>query len=156
MNKTIVSIFNNKTQLEFESGFRQYLGNTTKLHTCKKNDVVLLQNIEDKHIFAIAQIDEFPNGKIYREHHFLETDTYSGNDSKYNLYEIKIKNYRSVNISFQDLACSCGKLVDAAERTNIWKGSCFSFRQVNYQGEDSELVLKRLSIFVNALFSVKS
>jgi hypothetical protein len=153
MAKTVVSIFNNKTAAEFQSSYKEYLGNTTKLHTCKKDDIIILQNIEDKKVFGICQISEFSDGKIYTEHHLLGVDTYSGTDAKYNRYEIKIKNYKTVNISFDDLACICGKSADDTERTNIWKGSCFSFRQVNYQGPDSELVLKRLSIFLTAILT---
>ena len=155
MAKTLVAIFNNKTATEFQSGYKEHLGNTTKLHTCKKDDIIILQNIEDKIVFGLAQIDEFSDGKIYAEHHLLGIDTYTGNDAKYNRYEIKIKNYKSVSISFDDLACICGKSADDAERTNIWKGSCFSFRQANYQGADSEVVLKRLNIFLTAILNAK-
>jgi hypothetical protein len=155
MAKILVSIFNNKTALEFNSSYKDHLGNTTKLHTCKKGDIIIFQNIEDKSVFGLAQIDEFPDGKIYNEHHPLDVDVYSGGDAKYNRYEIKIKNYKSVSISFDDLACICGKSSDDSERTNIWKGSCFSFRQANFQGPDSEVVLKRLTIFLTAILTSK-
>lgn len=151
MPKIVVSLFDKKTKQEFLSNDKSYLGNTTKLNNCQEGDIVILQDIESKEIFGLAYIDVFPDGKIYAEHHPLEIDVYSGTAAKYNRYEIKIKNFRNVNISFEDMAIICGKSVDDKVRNNIWKGSCFGFRSANYNGEDSENVLRRLNIFVRSI-----
>ena len=151
MKKILISIFNTLTQSEFLSSSLSYLGNTTKLNNCKKGDIIILQNIETKIVFGIAEIDEYDSGNVYIEHCMLDSDTYSGDAAKYNKYEIKIKNFKKVNITFEDISFICGKSLQDPSRTNIWKGSCFSFRKANYSGEDSDLVLKKLYVLLNSI-----
>jgi len=153
--KVLVSLFNNTTQEEFLSSLRTHLGNTTRLNNCEEGDIIVLQNIESKNMFGVALIGAYDDGKVYAEHHPLEMDIYSGNAAKYNRYEIKIKNFKKVNVSFEDIACICGKSLDDPVRNNIWKGSCFSFRKANYTGEDSENVMKRFHILLNSLLTTE-
>ena len=151
----LVSLFNNKTKLEFLSSTRTNLGSVHKIHEFKKGDIVLLLDIETKCLFGITLLDSYETGKVYQEHHLLDTDIYSGDKAHYNKYDVKVQKVTEVTISFEDLAIMCGKTVNDKGYTNIWKASHMNFRYAQYQGEDSELVNKRLRILIQTLLSVK-
>lgn len=151
----LVSLFNTKTKQEFLVSSRSFLGSFHKIHKFKKDDIVLLLDIEAKCLFAITLLDCYENGDVFKDHHLLDIDIYSGDKSHYNKYEIKIQKVTEVNIPFKDLAILCGKCEHDKTRTNIWKGSQMNFCSAMYVGEDSEDVLNRLQILVNSLLSVK-
>lgn len=155
MRQTLVTYFTELTAGEFKNSSKEYLGHFNKVHKFKKGDVALLINIETKCIFGIAILGEYEDGKIYREHHQLDVDTYTGENSKYNKYDIKIEKLCNVNIAFKDLAILCGKTEDDKVTTNIWKSTHLNYSNVFYKGEDSEIVLQRLNILINTLLSVQ-
>lgn len=150
-----ISLFKEKTKAEFMNSTKTLMGSVHKTHKLKKDDIVLSVDVEKKYLFGIALLDEFPSGKVYEEHSLLDIDVYSGTDVKYNKYDIKIKNFVEVNMSFEDLAIMCGKTVDDKGSTNIWKGYNATFRKAFYAGEGEEDVLKRLRILSKSLLSVK-
>ena len=155
MTQTLVTYFTNLTWQEFKNSTKECLGHYNKVHKFKKGDIVLLINTEEKCILGIAILGEYEDGKVYREHHQLDVDTYSGENSKYNKYDIKIEKLRNVNISFKDLAILCGKNEDDKTTTNIWRNTHLNYSNVFYKGEDSEIVLQTLNIFINTLLSVE-
>ncbi len=150
-----VSLFKEKTKVEFLKSIRTLMGSFHKIHSFKKDDYVLAVDVENKYLFGIALLDAFSSGKVYEEHNLLDIDVYSGRDAKYNKYDVKIKNFIEVNISFEDLAIMCGKTVNDKGSTNIWKGYNASFRKAFYSGEGEEDVMKRLRILIKSLLSVK-
>lgn len=152
----IISLFKEKTKAEFLSSTRTLMGSYHKLHTVKKDDIILSVDVENKYLFGIALLDEFPSGKVYAEHHQLDEDVYSGKDIKYNKYDVKIKNFIDAHISFEDLAILCGKTVDDKGSTNIWKGYNASFRKAFYSGDGEANIIKILRIFAKCLLSVKT
>lgn len=153
--QVLVSLFNNKTKLEFLNSPRAHLGSVHKIHTFRKGDVVLLLDIETKCLFGMTLLDSYESGKVYQDHHPLDIDMYSGDKSHYNRYEVKIQKVVEVSISFENLALLCGKTVDDKSYTNIWRGTHMNFRYAQYRGPDSDDVMKRLNALIDILLSVK-
>ena len=48
-----------------------------------------------------------------------------------------------------------GKNEDDKTTTNIWRNTHLNYSNVFYKGDDSEIVLQRLNIFINTLLSVE-
>lgn len=155
MVNVLVTYYNNQTWEEFKNSDKQYLGHFNKVHKFKKDDIVLLLNNESKHVEGIAVLGEYEDGKVYREHHALDVDVHAGEHSKYNKYEIKIENLKFIHISFEDLATLCGKDEDDKSITNIWKAGRFNYSNVFYKGEDEDLIMLRLNIFIHTILTSK-
>lgn len=155
MNPSIlVSLFNQTTAAEFLKSDRSHLGSVHKIHEFKKGDIVLLLDIQSKRLFGITLLDSYASGKVYQDHHLLDIDIYSGDKQQYNKYDVKIQNFREINIPFEDLAILCGKTINDKTYNNIWRGTQTNFRYASYKGEDSKDVLLRLRLLIKSLMSV--
>ena len=148
----IQSTFKTQSRTEFLNGDKKYLGHYQKVHR-EAGTLVLLQCLETEKIFGIVKLGIFPEtGKVYREHHPLDTDTYSGTMSKYNKYDICISEFKEVNISFQSLARLIG--IDNKKRNNITKGHNLHFAKATTFNQPNEAeVLEKLEIFVIAFLN---
>jgi hypothetical protein len=147
----IQSTFNTQSQTEFLNGDKKYLGSRHKVYR-DAGTLVLLQCLETEKIFGIVKLGIFSEtGKVYRQHHPLDTDTYSGAMSKYNKYDICISEFKEVNISFQSLARLIG--IDNKKRNNITKGHNLNFAKATFKQPNEAEVLEKLEIFVTAFFS---
>jgi hypothetical protein len=147
----IQSTFKTQSRTEFLNGDKKYLGHYQKVKR-DAGTLVLLQCLETEKIFGIVKLGIFPEtGKVYREHHPLDTDTYSGAMSKYNKYDICISEFKEVNISFQSLAQLIG--IDNKKRNNIAKGHNLNFAKATFKQPNEAEVLEKLEIFVTAFFS---
>lgn len=150
-----IVIFKNQSENEFMSSGKTYIGNAKQVHCFVENDIILLQNIESKCIFGIAQFGAYDSGKIYFEHHLLDMDLFGGSNVHHNKYEIKIKNFKKVNIPFEDLALLCGKPVNDRPYNNIWRGNNRTMVPAQYSGEDPESVMKRLRTLIKVLMNME-
>jgi hypothetical protein len=143
------TMFDAKTRAEFTSSERNIFGHRQQSHLIKEGDIVLLQDLTEKSVFAIARMGKFENGSVMREHSLLDTEIY--NNSIYNKFEFAIAEVKILpkDISFTDLASLLG--IDNTVRNNITKGTPMNFRRLFYEGNKSEEVMKRLKIWVNTI-----
>ena len=148
----IQSTFKTQSRTEFLTGDKKYLGHYQRVNK-DAGTLVLLQCLETEQIFGIVKLGIFPEtGKVYREHHPLDTDTYSGTMSKYNKYDICISEFKEVNISFESLARLIG--IDNKKRNNIAKRHNLNFAKATTFNQPNEAeVMEKLKIFVSAFFN---
>lgn len=143
------TVFDANTREEFISGTRNLFGHRQRRKQIKEGDIVLLQDLTEKSVFAIARMGKFENGSVMREHSLLDTEIY--NNSKYNKFEFAIAEVKILPkaISFTDLALLLG--IDNTIKNNITKGTPMNFCTLFYKGNKSEEVMKRLEIWVNTI-----
>jgi hypothetical protein len=150
MANFINSQFDNKTMEEFKNSGCKWFGHKQKTNK-PAGTRVLCQNIQTREVFAIAKLGVFENGKVFREHHQLDVDIYSGDAVKYNKYDICIEkiHFFETPIPFKSLA----KLfsINNAHRNNITKKSNTNFAKLFYECEDIEDVLERVNIWASTL-----
>lgn len=150
-----IVLFKNQSENEFMLSTKTYIGNSKQVHCFAENDIILLQNIESKKIFGIAQFGVYENGKIFHEHHLLDEDLFGGTNVHHNKYEVKIKNFKKVDITFEELAIMCGKPLNDRPYNNIWRGNNRTMVPAQYTGEDPESVMKRLRTLINILIKME-
>ena len=142
--------FNNKTMEEVKNSDCKWFGHKQK--TSKRAGTrVLCQNIQSREVFAIAVLGVFEDGKVFRKHHPLDVDIYSGDAAKYNNYDICIEkiHFFKTPVSFEKLAKLFG--VNNANRNNITKKSNTNFAKLFYESEDRETVFERIDIWTSTL-----
>lgn len=157
MNSKIgICVHNKKTRNDFLKSHKEHLGHKNQVHEFGAGDIILLNDIESQEVFAIVTLGLYDNGKVYRDHHLLDVDLYEGDAAKYNKYDIKIAEFRSVSISFETLANLCGQDVNCSNKTNIWKRTHLNFRNAFFSGDNSEIVLRNLKNIINMLLTVQT
>ena len=143
--------FNQVTWAEFLSSKTNYFGARCKT-SCKAGTIVLCYNLTNKTIVAIATLGVFSeNGKVWREHAFLDADIYSGDNARYNKYDICID---KLYVLPTPVSCeNVGKMLsmNSTVRTNITKGITGNFVRMFYKSEDEPQILERLRIWISTL-----
>ena len=147
--KFLSSIFCAEERSQFISGTRNVFGLDRRSNIAEEGDIVLLQDLTEKSVFAIARLGKFENGNVMREHHHLDPDIYE--KSKYNKFELAIAEVKILPkaISFTDLAFLLG--IDNKCYNNITRGVPKSFWKLFYKGDNNEEVMKRLQIWISTI-----
>lgn len=151
-----ISVFNKKTRDQFMKSPKDRMGHKNRVNEFGSGDIILLNDIESHEVFGIVTLGLYDNGKVYRDHHLLDADLYEGDAAKYNKYEIKIAEFRSVIISFETLANLCGQDLNSRSRTNIWKGTHLNYANAFFKGDDSDIVLNKLHNIIKMLLTVQT
>lgn len=151
-----VTLFNKKTRGEFMASSRRHLGYKNKIHEFKAGDIILLNDIESGEVFGIVVLGTYDSGNVYREHHPLDIDIYSGDSQKYNKYDVKIDRLIPLIITFSKLASLCGKNTSDGTKTNIWKGTHLNFSKLFYKADDEEAVISKINILIETILSVQT
>jgi len=107
-----MSLFNNKTEDEFRSReITTYLSSDCKQAKLSENDIIVFSNYERRALFGCCQVGLWEDGSVCRERHLLDDVAYS--TGKYNGYEIRIKNVKFFEYSYDnmnyilDVKCKC-------------------------------------------------
>ena len=151
-----ISLFNKKTRQQFMTSSKNHLGHKNRVNEFGAGDIILLNDIESQEVFGVVTLGVYDSGKIYRDHHLLDADLYEGDAAKYNKYDIKIAEFRSLTISFDTLANLCGKDATSVAKTNIWKGTHLNYANAFFKGDDSDIVLSKLHNIIKILLTVQT
>lgn len=147
--KLLQTTFKRDTRAEFISGTQRLFGLHQRCNVAREGDIVLLQDLTEKSVFAIAKLGKFENGSVIREHSLLESELY--NKSKYNKFELAIGEIKILPkaISFIDLSNLIG--IDNTVVNNITKGTPMNFSNLFYKENNSEDIFKRLKIWISTI-----
>jgi len=148
----IQSTFNKKTRNEFLSGSRTYFGSKDRMKKYGEGTYVLCQDIESREIFGVARLGRFEDGSSCREHHLLDTDTYSGDHAKYNGFDICISKFIEWNRSFDDVSFLFN--LQSRPWNNITVAKPYNFTKLTYKADDEKQVLLRIEMVIEDLFAI--
>lgn len=144
------TIFTKETRHEFISGTQKVFSLPKRSKQSKEGDLIILQDITEKSVFAVARLGKFENGSVMREHSQLDPDTHKKlNLNKFELAIAELKILPKA-ISFTDLAFLLG-IDNTIKYNNITKNTQFNFHEPMYHGSNKEDVVKRLEIWVKTL-----
>jgi len=106
MDNILISMFNRKTHHEFLDSNRMILGTNKMSKLAHENSIVLLLDYESKEYFGIARIGKFDDGTYCRKNYLPNIHgPYTGDNSKYNEFEIPINTFHTWHMS-------CVKLIN--------------------------------------------
>jgi hypothetical protein len=146
----ITTNFNDETWSEFIRGDKSYLGNKHRT-TFPAGTIIMLKNLTIKAIVGICVLANWADTESpVREHHPLDCDVYTGDNAKYNKYEMKINDLHIFKspIPFDDIRILVGGNSESKKVNNIWRGFHSNF--VSLFGAD-EIIIKRYKIWVKTL-----
>ena len=147
------TIFTTVTKNEFLASDRTLLGHKQRIHQLIPGDIVLFQNNDTRAFFGIGKFGDFGGGRVYAKHCFLDTpDIYSGDNMKYNIYDIKLEDVFifTEEFSFEDLRYLLD--IDNNVKNNITKTGILSFSRVFYKDDATEQkVMRKLRLWVKSV-----
>lgn len=152
MDDTIViaqTLFSEKTWKEFLDGGK-VLHHKNQVKSLEAGTYVLLQGPEG--LYGVAQLETFPETKtVCRETSLLDADVYSGEDAKYNKYEIASKMIKIYEppIPYCEVSVLFG--IENQYQNNIAKRGILSFCRLFYKGPNESDVLRRVQCWIKTL-----
>jgi hypothetical protein len=118
-----VTYWDNASKQQFMDGLKTHLGHH-KNSTIHAGATIVCANSDNKEVFAVCTVKNWSDtNSSCRPHHLLDTETYTGEYSKFSNYEICIENLRFLKnpVSFADVRTLVGG-TDVEGPTNMWKG----------------------------------
>jgi len=139
--------FTSQTWARFLASDRQYFG--ARCFTKKpKGSFVICRNNDDDTVVAIAELGEFSNGEVCREHSQLDIDIYTGGDAKYNAYDVCIEKIHVFTKPKSSVSLADILGIDTKVRNNITKGMAGNFVRMFYKSDDESKVIERLRFWI--------
>jgi hypothetical protein len=124
--RIFVAYFTAKTLCEFHASEQSKFYHFNRMTKPAIGDIVVLVHIDDKAIVGVAML----KGR-FEEHHLLDTDTYTGDDAKYNKYEIAIHKPRWLThpLSLAHVGELCGVPASFNGNSNLMQKSNVSWAE---------------------------
>jgi hypothetical protein len=118
----VLGVFKNDTLKQYlERDDKTFLSSDKRVHF-PVGTLLYLMNLDTKELIGVAEISSWEDGSVCRERHLLDPDPYSGRGSKYNPYEIAVKQVKLLQkpMKCSDLASLLD--IDSKKPNNIVKG----------------------------------
>jgi hypothetical protein len=121
----LISYFNTVTWAEFNLNPHK-LHHSKRIRACREGTIVVLINKDLPAIVGVAEL-----GGAMQEHHLLDEDTYSGDNAKYNKYEVAIKHLHILRnpLHLSDVKMLCGIPPTYTMKDNLTKVQVISWVQ---------------------------
>ena len=148
----VVSYYNDATERELRESKLIHLYHFQKVN---RGDYAILSNKESRYIFGFAKLSRFQDGNISRVRHLLDDQVYTGENMKYNKYEICCEEIKILKrpITYDRIQKMVFYDLESIKfHTNICKGNQAKFAKLFCNTSDSEKYCKR----ANELFSMIS
>jgi hypothetical protein len=119
----LISYFNTVTLGEFLLKPNK-LHHSKRVKACRVGTLVVLINTDLPAIVGVAEL-----GGPMEEHHLLDEDTYSGDNAKYNKYEVAIKQLHILRnpLHLSDVKMLCGIPQSYTKKDNMTKVQVISW-----------------------------
>ena len=148
--EVVIAYFTTQTLSEWLQGDKRFLNDRVRTFY-KAGTTVVLANLTTKAVIGVCMLADWSETEsACREHHLLDTDTYVGENAKYNRYEICISDLRLLKnpVSFHDVRTLVGGDPNSKKCNNMWRG--FQGNFVKAFGAD-EAVIQRYKIWAQSL-----
>jgi len=121
----LISYFNTVAWAEFNLNPYK-LHHSKRIKACREGTIVALINKDSLAIVGVAEL-----GGAMEEHHLLDDDTYSGDNAKYNKYEVAIKHLHILRnpLHLSDVKMLCGIPQSYTMKENLTKVQVISWVQ---------------------------
>jgi len=139
----VVSYYNDITERELKNSKLIHLYHCQKVN---KGDYAILSNKESRYIFGFAKLSRFEDGNIWRVRHLLDDQVYTGDNMKYNKYEICCEEIKILTspISFESIQKMVFYDLESVRfHTNICKGNQAKFAKLFCNTSESDKYVKR-------------
>ena len=147
------TIFTNVTKDEFLASDRKLLGYKQRIIQLRPGAIILLQNRDTRAFFGVGKFGDFGRGQVFRKQCFLDTpDIYSGDNMKYNIYDIKLDSVVIFpkEFPFEDLRYLLD--IDNNVVNNITKTDRLTFTRVFYKDNANEQkVIRKLRLWLKSI-----
>ena len=158
MNSPIlISNFDSESRDQFLKSDRMVLGHREMSHIAKENTIIVLNDKTTNSVFGLVTLKNAPgSSKPCIRTHPLDHETYSGQYSQYNKFQMYTKEVKIFNKPLTHSTIK--KLIHAPNVTghgNIWTNNQMSYRSPFHNHKDVDsTVIERYKLLINTLMSL--